>query len=188
MNTMEQAGTPVRFLEGAGVYLRPIGLEDAESYYYKLFDPEVRRLTGTQKHFSKEQVIRYIEGKTQDSSGMLLLIALCETNEVIGDIELQDIDGINRSANIRIAIGGSAHQGKGYGSEAIGLLLEYAFGTLQLHRIELNVFAFNKRAIHVYEKAGFKREGVQRDALYYDHKYHDSIIMSILEDEYRSTK
>ncbi|MFW5433479.1 GNAT family N-acetyltransferase [Paenibacillus apiarius] len=188
MNAVKQAGAPARFLEGEGVYLRPIGLEDAESYYYSLFDPEVRRLTGTQKHFSKEQVIRYIEGKTQDSSGMLLLIAICETDEVIGDIELQDIDGINRSAHMRIAIGGLAHQGKGHGSEAIGLLLEYAFGTLQLHRIELNVFAFNGRAIHVYEKAGFKREGVQRDTLYYDHKYHDSIMMSILEDEYRSNQ
>lgn len=177
---------PVRFLEGKRIYLRPISSEDADFYYQMLFNPEMRRLTGTQRQFSKEQVARHIEGKTQSASDMLLLIALRESDQLIGDIELQDIDSINRSASMRIAIDAPAYQGRGFGSEAIGLLLEYAFGILQLHRIELNVFAFNDRAIHVYEKMGFQREGVQRDALYYNHAYHDSIMMSILEHEYRN--
>ncbi|WCF08223.1 GNAT family N-acetyltransferase [Paenibacillus thiaminolyticus] len=177
---------PVRFLEGKRIYLRPINSEDADFYYQMLFNPEMRRLTGTQRHFSKEQVASHIEGKTQSASDMLLLIAIRESDQIIGDIELQDIDSINRSAGMRIAIDAPANQGRGFGSEAIGLLLEYAFGILQLHRIELNVFAFNERAIHVYEKMGFRREGVQRDALYYNHAYHDSIIMSILEHEYRN--
>lgn len=66
------------------------------------------------------------------------------------------------------------------------LMLDYGFGVLNLHRIELNVFDYNARAMHVYEKLGFKREGVQREALFYDHKYHDSILMSILEDGFRA--
>ncbi|CAH0119221.1 hypothetical protein PAE9249_01720 [Paenibacillus sp. CECT 9249] len=175
----------VKLLEGDKVYLRPIGLDDTELYFRMLFHPETRRLTGTKKHFTKEQIRQYIEGKTHDSSTVLLLIALCETDEVIGDIALQDIDATNRNANIRIAIDGSGHQGKGYGSEALHLMLDYGFGILNLHRIELNVFDYNGRAKHVYEKLGFKQEGVQREALFYDHKYHDSIMMSILEDEYR---
>ncbi|MGM1048468.1 MAG: GNAT family N-acetyltransferase [Bacillota bacterium] len=177
---------PVRFLEGERVYLRPIGQDDAEGYFRMLFNPEVRRLTGTQHSFTLEGVSRYIEGKSADDSTVLLLIALSDTDEVIGDIALQDINHVNRNANVRIAIDSDNHKGKGYGPESIRLLLEYGFGVLNLHRIELQVFAYNERAIKAYEKVGFSREGVQRDALYYNHQYHDSIMMSILEDEYRA--
>ncbi|KZE82314.1 acetyltransferase [Paenibacillus jamilae] len=177
--------TPVaRLLEGSRVYLRPINVEDTELYYNTLFHQEVRRLTGTQRSFTKEQIARYIEAKGQDTSSLLLLIALQEDDRVIGDIALQDMDSLNRSANIRIAINEQGNQGKGYGTEALVLMLGYGFGVCNLHRIELNVFDFNERAIRCYEKVGFKREGVQRDALFYNHQYHDSILMSMLHHEY----
>lgn len=64
-------------------------------------------------------------------------------------------------------------------------MLGYGFGICNLHRIELNVFDYNERAIRCYEKVGFQREGVQRDALFYNHQYHDSILMSVLHHEYR---
>ncbi|MGG4216941.1 GNAT family protein [Paenibacillus jamilae] len=179
------SATPVaRLLEGSRVYLRPINVEDTELYYNTLFHQEVRRLTGTQRSFTKEQIARYIEAKGQDSSSLLLLIALQEDDRVIGDIALQDMDSLNRSANIRIAINEQGNQGKGYGTEALVLMLGYGFGICNLHRIELNVFDFNERAIRCYEKVGFKREGVQRDALFYNHQYHDSILMSMLQHEY----
>ncbi|GIP51359.1 GNAT family N-acetyltransferase [Paenibacillus vini] len=177
-----------RFLEGEQVYLRPIGAEDAEWYFHNLYDPETRRLTGTQRHFTKEGISAYIERKIQDDSSVLLLIALCENDELIGDIALQDIDPYNRNCNIRIAISSLAQTGKGYGTEALNLMLDYGFGILNMHRIELNVFDYNPRALHVYEKLGFKREGVQREALYYNHEYHDSITMGLLEDEFRARK
>jgi len=177
---------PVRFLEGTRVYLRPIELADTDWYHAALYDRETRKLTGTQKHYTREQIARYIEGKSQDSSSVLLLIAKSDDDSLIGDIAIQNIDSYNRNANIRLAIISEAHQGKGYGTEALRLMLDYGFGVLNLHRIELNVFAYNERAMHVYEKVGFKREGVQREALFYDHKYHDSILMSILEEEYRA--
>lgn len=179
---------PVRFLEGTSVYLRPFEAEDIDWYFDSLHDPETRRLTGTQKHFTREQIVSYMEGKWEDSSSVLLLIARSEDDVLIGDIVLQDIDPRNRNANIRIAIFNNNYQGKGYGTEALDLLLDYGFGILNLHRIELNVFDFNKRAAHVYAKLGFKEEGIQREALYYNHAYHDSILMSILEDEYREIR
>jgi Acetyltransferases, including N-acetylases of ribosomal proteins len=177
---------PVRFLEGTKVYLRPIELADTDWYFASLYDKNTRRLTGTQKHYSREQIARYIEGKSQDSSSVLLLIVTCDDDQPVGDIAIQDVDTINRNASVRIAINNDAYQGKGYGTEALRLMLDYGFGILNLHRIELNVFSFNERAVHVYEKLGFKREGVQREALFYDHQYYDSILMSILEDEYRA--
>ncbi|MBO9597782.1 MAG: GNAT family N-acetyltransferase [Cohnella sp.] len=179
---------PVRFLEGTKVYLRPIELADTDWYFASLYDKNTRKFTGTQKHYSREQIARYIEGKSQDSSSVLLLIATCKDDRLVGDIAIQNIDTMNRNANIRIAINNDAYQGKGYGTEALRLMLDYGFGILNLHRIELNVFSYNERAMHVYEKLGFKREGVQREALFYDHQYYDSILMSILEDEYRAIK
>lgn len=185
MSQQEQALTPVRFLEGERVYLRPVGMEDVEVYYQMLFNPEARRFTGTQKAFTREEISAYIESKRNDSSSVLLLIALRENDQVIGDVQIGGIDRNNRNAYIRIAIDSSKFQGKGYGSEAMLLMLDYGFGILNMHRIELNVFAYNARAIHTYEKLGFQREGVQRQALYYNHEYHDSILMSMLADEYR---
>ncbi|KMZ44265.1 MULTISPECIES: GNAT family protein [Bacillales] len=186
MTPHENASAAVRFLEGERVFLRPIGTEDTELYFRSLFSKETRMLTGTQKHFTREQIHQYIENKGQDSSSVLLLICLCENDQVIGDVQIGDIDRNNRSAFIRISIDQNAYQGKGYGSEALLLMLDYGFGILNLHRIELNVFAFNERAIHTYEKLGFQREGIQRQALYYNHAYHDSILMSMLADEYRA--
>lgn len=186
MTQQENANAAVRFLEGERVFLRPIGTEDSELYFRSLFNKETRMLTGTQKHFTLEQIHQYIANKGQDSSSVLLLICLCENDQVIGDVQIGDIDSKNRSAFIRISIDQNAYQGKGYGSEALLLMLDYGFGILNLHRIELNVFAFNERAIHTYEKLGFQREGVQRQALYYNHAYHDSILMSMLADEYRA--
>ncbi|MED1947890.1 MULTISPECIES: GNAT family N-acetyltransferase [Brevibacillus] len=182
----ENTNAAVRFLEGERVFLRPIGTEDTELYFRSLFNKETRMLTGTQKHFTREQIHLYIANKGPDSSSVLLLICLCENDQVIGDVQIGDIDSKNRSAFIRISIDQNAYQGKGYGSEALLLMLDYGFGILNLHRIELNVFAFNERAIHTYEKLGFQREGVQRQALYYNHAYHDSILMSMLADEYRA--
>ncbi len=104
---------------------------------------------------------------------------------VRGEIVLMDIDADNRSASLRIALFRDEDFGKGYGTEALRLVLDHGFKTLNLHRIGLDVFAFNPRAIHVYEKLGFKHEGVQRNALFYDGAFHDSILLGILEHEWQ---
>ncbi|MHA7579178.1 GNAT family N-acetyltransferase [Paenibacillus vandeheii] len=174
-----------RLMETKRIYLRPFESTDVDGYFPGLFDAEMRRLTGTQNSFTRPQVERYIENAVQDDSRLMLLIALQDNDQVIGDIALMDMHTKNRSAHIRIAIDNTEHQGKGYGSEALLLMLDYGFGICNLHRIELEVYAFNQRAIRTYEKLGFQREGVRRDALFYNHQYHDAIQMSILEDEFR---
>ena len=63
-------------------------------------------------------------------------------------------------------------------------MVDYGFRELGLHRISLGVYDFNPRAIHVYEKMGFKREGIMRDALYWDGEYVDEIMMSVLSHEW----
>jgi RimJ/RimL family protein N-acetyltransferase len=174
-----------RMLESTNVYLRPVEKEDMELIYKALQNPEVRRLTGSKRVFTRPQLDQYFERISSDSSRVDFTICLKENNEPIGDIALMDISQSNRSAVTRIAINEEVHYGKGYGTEAMKLMLDFAFGVLNLHRVQLDVYSYNERAIKSYEKAGFKVEGRIRDELYYNHAYHDSIIMGILEDEYR---
>ncbi|WP_239613698.1 GNAT family N-acetyltransferase [Cohnella mopanensis] len=174
-------------IEGDAIDLRYVRESDLERYYTFIQDAENTRLTGTQKEFTREEIaawIRKIGVINEDRVDLMIVIK--ETDELIGEVVLNDIDSINRSANIRIGIQGTEHRGKGYGTEAMKLMLRYGFETLMLHRIELGVYAFNPRAIHVYEKIGFQREGIQRDVLYWDGEFHDSIAMAMLEEEFRS--
>ncbi|MCC3373693.1 GNAT family N-acetyltransferase [Cohnella sp. REN36] len=160
---------------------------DLDDYFAFLQDPEMIRLTGSQNEFTRDEIeawIRKIGVPSRDRVDFL--IVLKQTNELLGEVVLNEIDPINRRANIRIGIQGTNHRGKGYGTQALIEMLRYGFEELKLHRIELGVYAFNPRAIHVYEKIGFLREGVQRDALYSEGKFHDMILMAILEDEFRS--
>ena len=84
--------------------------------------------------------------------------------------------------------GARAGRDRGFGTEATRLIVDYVFTNLPIHRISLDVFAFNERAAHVYERAGFAREGVLRDNLYWDGVYHDSILMSILRPEWEAAR
>ena len=80
------------------------------------------------------------------------------------------------------------HTGKGYGTEAIQLVLAFVFEELRLNRLQLEVYSHNLRGIRAYEKAGFKQEGILREALFYNGQYSDEIIMSVLRSEYQNKK
>ena len=104
----------------------------------------------------------------------------------IGGVGLQDIDWILRSAEAGIVIGNKYYWGKGYGSDAMKVLMRLAFDRMNLHRLWLRVYDFNHRAIASYEKCGFQRWGVLRDGKFIRGRYHDTIVMGILESEYRA--
>lgn len=175
---------PIKYLEGTAVYLRPWELSDADWLYVSVHnDVEGRRLTGTARAFSHNEIVAYLERQAGDPSRASFAVARQQDDALVGEVVLNEIEGRNRSANFRIFIDGS-YTGNGYGTEATVLLLGYGFGMLNLHRIELDVYTINPRAIHVYEKVGFVKEGIKRQNWYYDHQYYDSIIMSILKDEY----
>ena len=82
-------------------------------------------------------------------------------------------------------IGAKQHWDQGYGSEALGLMVQHGFGTLNLNRISLRVFADNPRAMRSYEKAGFVQEGRLREAHYHDGAYVDVLVMSMLRSEWQ---
>jgi RimJ/RimL family protein N-acetyltransferase len=176
---------PVKFLEGTKIYLRPYEPEDADFLYHSLYSAEGRRLTGTQQIFTKAATADLINKIAGDTSRVDLVICSLKTNQTLGEVVLNNIDFINRSANIRIGIFNEKDYSQGYGREALVLMLNHAFGGLNLHRVELGVYDFNERAIHVYKQLGFKQEGVLRDSLHFNHRFHNQIIMSILAEEFR---
>lgn len=173
-------------LTGKTVTLRPVTAEDAEAMFATLGDEEAMRLTGTQQTFTVEQVKAFCARVENADDRLDYAVTLPDDPQYRGEAVLNDIDWANKSANFRIAMSGPENRGKGYGTEAAALLLEHAFGVLNLHRVELEVFDFNPRAQHVYKKLGFVQEGVSRDALLWAGEYHDAVQMSLLEADYRA--
>lgn len=112
--------------------------------------------------------------------------AVTDDEEMVGYVELNDIDRRNASASVSRVIVSLDKRGRGYGTAMIRKLLEIGFRTFGLHRIDLRVFDFNDGAIECYEKAGFSREGVLRDARKHEDEYWTLVQMSVLEDEWRT--
>lgn len=104
--------------------------------------------------------------------------------EYIGNVELNALDWVNRSVEIGMLIGEQQFWGKGIGKEIVKLLLNYLFKELNLHRIYLEVIAYNERAVNLYKKCGFREEGRLREAYYANGKYWDIILMAMLKKEF----
>ena len=174
------------FLIGERLYLRPLEREDLVLIRDWANDPEVRRLTAEVKPMSECAAEEFYERVRSEPDRVWFLIVLKEGDRPIGEAGLLRMFPPWRTTDLSIILGDKRAWGLGYGTEAILLLLDYAFGSLNMHRVALGVVRFNERALTFYEKIGFKREGVQRDGYYCDHEYSDFVMMSILDDEYRA--
>jgi len=170
-------------LRGRRVLLRPLGPQDSDAIRASLQDPELRRLTGTHREFSYEEIATYCASRTAQTDRITLAVTVPDSDACLGEVVLMDHDEPNRSAGLRIALMAAA-QNRGLGAETLRLVLAHAFGPLTLHRVSLQVFDFNTRAIHVYEKVGFRREGRLRDALWWNGTPHDTLIMAALATEW----
>ncbi|ARC85865.1 acetyltransferase family protein [Clostridium argentinense CDC 2741] len=133
-------------------------------------------------NFTENYLNSILENTSSNTANFI--IALKETEEYIGQIDLLKIDWKNRIANMGIVIGRTDFLSRGYGYEAIKLLQNYAFNRLNLNKLELSVHDYNIRAYKCYLKCGFKEEGRRRQAFYINGKYTDYIIMGILKDEF----
>ncbi|MFI6498978.1 GNAT family N-acetyltransferase [Nonomuraea typhae] len=172
-------------LTGDRVTLQPVGPEHVEGLVELCADPEVGRLTGSHTHtdLSAEAALEWYS--TRKDHPDRLDLAIMAGAAYVGEVVLNELDADNLSCNLRIALIGERAFGKGYGTEAIRLVLGHAFATTPLHRIHLGVYAFNARARHVYEKVGFVEEGVERDALLWEGQWYDSVRMSVLRTEWK---
>lgn len=173
-------------LPGDLVLLRPVTGGDASGLIEMLDDPEVRRLTGTREPLGPEALRlaeQWYASRAMEQNRLDLAIVERATGDYAGEVVLSELDAENRSCSFRIALAAPA-QGRGYGTEATRLILAHAFETAGLNRIELEVFAFNPRARHVYEKVGFVHEGTKRKALWWQGTWVDAHIMAVLADDW----
>jgi diamine N-acetyltransferase len=176
----------VGFLIGEHTYLRPLEREDLPLLRRWANDPEIRGITGEVTPMSQAAADEFYEKVRTDRDRVWFVIVVKEGHRMIGECGLLRMFPAWRTTDLSIIIGEKAAWGKGYGTETIRLLLDYAFGYLNFHRVSIGVVAFNEGALRFYEKIGFQREGIQRDGYYYNHRYYDFVMMSILEDEFKA--
>jgi RimJ/RimL family protein N-acetyltransferase len=172
-------------MEGKKVRIRAIEKTDIDEIMKWINDREVMDNLLMRYPVSRYQEEKRIERTLEGSDERNKVFAI-ETKEgvYLGGIGLHRITWENRNAEVGIVIGKKEYWNKGYGSDAMIAILDFAFNRMNLHRVYLRVFSFNQRGIRSYEKCGFTKEGVLREDLYAQGKYHDTIMMGILRDEF----
>lgn len=176
------------FLIGQKIYLRPLERSDAAVLQPWFNDPDVTCFTLRYRPISLQEEEQYIEHISKQEQNIVLLIVCREDDRIMGVTSLHQINYKNRNATFGITIGDKSCWGMGFGTEATELILQYSFQILNLHRVTLHVFEYNPRAIHIYEKLGFKKEGILREETFWDGKYHDTIVMGLLREEWNNMK
>lgn len=173
------------FLIGTKIYLRPLEREDAALFVPWINDAEVNRTLNHYRPVTLEAEEEFIQSLVKSEHDLALGIVARQTDRLIGETGLHRIDFRNHHATFGIVIGDKNEWNKGYGTEATSLLVGYAFETLNLNRLWLHVYENNPRAIRVYGKVGFKREGALRQDRYQEGRYWDTITMGILREEWK---
>jgi RimJ/RimL family protein N-acetyltransferase len=176
-------------MEGALVRLRGLEKSDLDAIMKWVNDEEVKQFLGAGPltyPVSRMQEENFIEFANRPADDRKTFAIETLAGEYLGGIDFHTINWIDRFAEIGIVIGDKRFWGKGYGTDAMRVMLRLAFDKMGLHRVWLRVFAFNERAIASYEKCGFRREGVLREQRFWGGKYHDVLVMGLLESEYRA--
>jgi RimJ/RimL family protein N-acetyltransferase len=178
-------------LFGKRVRLRAVEREDVKHFYEWVNDPEVTRGLSMYLPISSVEEEKWFERvQTRDMHERPLAIEIRDGEgwKLIGNCAVFDIDWVHSSAELGIMIGDKSVWNQGYGTEVMTLLLRHGFGTLNLNRVCLRVYAENVRAQRAYVKAGFVEEGRLRQAVYKHGQYDDIILMSVLSSEWNARK
>jgi len=171
-------------LKGEKVILRPIKLSDARRFVKWLDDPQVNKFTTLQKISLKEE-IAWIENLAKSKD---INFAIDTKEKVhIGSIGLH-LKLKNRNAVYGILIGDKKYWGGGYGTDATKLILQYGFNKLKLHKITLNVYSYNPRAINLYLDMGFELEGIKKEQIFYQGKFYTEFSMGLLSKKWKKMK
>ena len=177
---------PPSFLAGTKVSLGPVDSADTPLYARWVNDPSVRPFLNRPFPVSMDDERRRVESLIGAADAVGFSVRVKETSRLIGRAAIRGIHPVNRSGVFTIFIGEPEFRSQGYGREATALSAIYAMDILNLNRLELEVFAYNSRAVRTYEALGFAREGVRREAKFHDGEYHDAILMAILAREWRA--
>ena len=180
-------GARTRKLEGETVELRRHARANYALYAAWYGDPEIWHLTSwALSPLNRSAVEKLFEDRELSPIDDSFAIHIKDDKEPVGVISLMNISDTNASAELSVIVGHPDDRHQGYGTEAIELLIRYAFEELGLNRVGLSAFDFNGEAISAYEKLGFAVEGRYRQAIKRNSGFHDAILMSILKNEWQA--
>ena len=169
----------------ARVYLRALELDDYKVSIAWRKDDDITNTTGGNKIFvSSEHEKQWVQNMIFNKDKIVLAICLKNNNKYIGNVSMFDIDLLNKSCSTAIMIGDKDEWNKGFATEAIMLMLKYAFEERGMERVSATIIKNNQPSIKVHEKCGYKVEGIMRNSIYKLGKYNDMVLISILKSEY----
>ncbi len=166
--------------------MRKARAEDFRNYYdnnLKILDDEVVFLTGSKKNYHESEVYEYFTHNLMDLQREDFFIVHPD-GTIIGEVVFNEYDAKAHSMNFRIVIFHLEKSVKGLGTWAIKTSIDYVFETLKLNCVELDVFSFNKRAIHVYQKVGFKKVSSEKTLIFDGDKMADDIFMRMTYEDW----
>ena len=169
-------------LKGKRCYLRPLTLNDVtQDYVTWMNDKNVTRFLETRFILHTHKSIQdYVQSILKNPDDVFMAICVNGTNQHIGNIKLGPINRQHLFAHIGLMIGDKDYWGKGYATEAIGLISQYAFETLKLNKVMAGCYANNVGSMRAFEKAGFYHEGIEKSKWLCEGQYVDGILLSLL--------
>lgn len=179
---VSQPAGPSKLLRGDHVELAAITDADRERLFEWINDREEVLHNAGYTPVHESDHVDWFNSVRNRPDVVIFAIRMVSDGRLIGSCQLRDIDHRHATAELQIRIGTPDDRGRGYGTQAVRLLLLHAFRDLNLARVQLRVFATNARALRAYEKAGLTKEGVLRSAAYIDGARYDVVIMGILRD------
>ena len=176
--------------QGKLVRLAPSTRDDAEVFARWSQDADYMRNLDTDyaRPFSAESYIERFNPGHESPNSVTFYLRTLEDDRLIGFVAIDTIEWNNQVGLLAIGIGEPDYRGRGYGADALRLILRYAFDELNLHRVGLDVIANNAQAIQAYERVGFRQEGIQRDAVLRDGQRYGLMVMGILRHEWEASR
>jgi RimJ/RimL family protein N-acetyltransferase len=182
MDQRKNETLPASFIEGERIYLRGVYLSDAnENYRRWMNDDQVTQYLESRFYpHSVESIASYISHVNESPDSVLLAIVIKDKNAHIGNIKIGSINWIHRFADVGIMIGEKAYWGQGLATEAIKLVVDYAFNKLNLRRLEAGCYANNPASLRAFQKAGFIEEGRLKQRYFWNAEYVDRVCLGIV--------
>ena len=155
------------YIYGEKVVLRAVEASDNEMLLSLINDPDTEMMIGGSSWpVSEVDQLRWFEHQEKNRDILRCIVALQEDKKAIGTIILSEIDQKNATGHIHIKMSKEGGRGKGYGTDAVNTMVRYAFEELRLNCVYANILAYNDASIKLFERCGFKRDGVLRQRIY----------------------
>ena len=174
-------------LSGSHIRLRPLRKGDQKYSTAWRNDPEIRdSILGYRFPVTEEMEADWVNAALKDQSRGRVVFAIEDLadNMIVGFVYLNNIDWFSRNAELGILIGERNRQNRGFGREALALIVQYGFDTLNLNRIYLRVATFNKIALRLYRRFGFSEEGVLQQHAFVKGRFHNLVMFGLLRKTY----